>query len=813
MTLKNCDDENKINLLNDTNPKKESLKLTSMYLIIGTAWIYFSDRVVLLFTDNPRTIYLISLYKGWFYIFITAFIFYYVIKNQFEKYTIALRNNLNAYDEISNLTVKLDKLKKDYNIYEDKLKDMQQFFDLSIKGSENGIWRWDIRDNKYYTSILTKPQFGYSEEYQNQVNTIEKWREHIHKDDLKYSIERFEKVLNSGDEIYENALRVRTRSGDYRWIVTSGKILRDDSGKPIAIGGSHLDITEKLQLEEDYRKQENYLNVLLNDISLIVINCDIEGKIQSINKFAQKFLGYDEFELIGKDIRYLIPDEENKRAVEQFIPLILEGVTIKDTETELLTKENVKKTVLWSNTYSYDEYGKISDIILIGSDITQRKEMEKQLYNLAYYDQLTGLPNVYKLQKDIHKFIEKAIHDDLEIVFVYSDIDDFNIINEIYGHSEGDKLLVDISKKITALFPFENYIYRFGGDEYVIILLLNSKERKNKLEDKINEVLKYSNEAHSMLHREYNISFSAGVAFYPMQGRDYEDLLKKADLALNHAKKYGKGRTVVYFDELDLKIKETVQLNEDLKLAINRNEFFLLYQPQIDLKTMKIFGAEALIRWKRPRYGIESPLYFIPHAEKTGDIIKIDCWVIEEALKEINQLSSIGLNDIKISINISGNLISNLEELKSIISCLSSKYEFKNTCFEITETSLIENLESSYEAIETIKNVDGKVALDDFGVGYSSLSYLQVLSIDLLKIDKSFVELIDKNIEDRKIMEMIVRLSHELGMEVLAEGIETKEQLEQIKEIGCDYAQGYYFYKPMPKEEFEELMRKQLNIY
>jgi EAL domain-containing protein (putative c-di-GMP-specific phosphodiesterase class I) len=299
------------------------------------------------------------------------------------------------------------------------------------------------------------------------------------------------------------------------------------------------------------------------------------------------------------------------------------------------------------------------------------------------------------------------------------------------------------------------------------------------------------------------------VSIYPFQAKNYEELLKKADLALNHAKKYGKKRTVVYFDDLDKGVKELVELEENLKVAFKNNEFFLLYQPQIDLKTMGIIGGEALIRWNSPGRGIESPPYFIPHAEKTGEIVKIDSWVIKQALMEVDKLSSRGLEDFKILINISGKTLNNLDYLKKLISELSIVYDFSKTFFEITETNLIEDLESSREALEIIKKANGRIALDDFGVGYSSLSYLKVLAIDMIKIDKSFIDSIDIDIQNKKILSMIVNLSHELGMKVLAEGVETKEQLNHIIEVGCDYAQGYYFYKPLSVEEFEKILWEQ----
>ncbi|HOK63250.1 MAG TPA: EAL domain-containing protein, partial [Soehngenia sp.] len=801
--------DNNINLTEKLDPKKKSLKLATIYLVMGIVWIFSSDKIASLLTDNPNNLYLISLYKGWVYMFATAIIFYFILKRQFEMYKDAIVKVNGAYDDISILKQKLEDVKSEYEIYEEKLKEVEQRFELSIKGSNHGIWSWDVEKNVYFTSLLAKPQFGYSEEYQETVNTIEKWREHIHNEDLSYALYKLDKTLLNSDGIYENALRIRTAKGNYRWIVTTGKVQYNECGKPIAIAGSHIDITEKLQLEEDLKMERKLLEVILNDIPIVVIRCDSQGKIITVNKYFNELFKFEEDEFIGKSILNLVADDPNRLKATNIISDIVSGKKIKDMEIELITKDNQKKTIIWSNSFLLNEENRVKDILFIGGNITERKEMENQLYNLAYYDQLTGLPNKYKLEKDMEEFVKKSRDENIELVFVYADIDDFNLVNEIYGHSEGDKLLREIANTVSGFFPYDNFLYRFGGDEYVIVLILHKEEQKSKLGDKIKEITKYSDAIQKILHNEFKVNFSAGVSIYPTQAENYEDLLKKADLALNHAKNYGKNRTVVYFDELDKGVKELVELEEDLKVAIENNEFFLLYQPQIDLKTMKIVGGEALLRWNRPRHGVESPLYFIPHAEKTGEIIKIDSWVIKEALMEVDKLLSLGLYDFKISINISGNIVNNLEYLKKLISELSIVYDFSKTYFEITETSLIENLESSCEALKAIKEANGKIALDDFGVGYSSLSYLQVLSIDMIKIDKSFVDSIDINPENKKILSMIINLSHELGMKVLAEGVETKEQLNNIIEMGCDYAQGYYFYKPLYVAEFERILLEQ----
>jgi len=453
-------DDNNINLTEKLDPKKKSLKLATIYLVMGIVWIFSSDKIASLLTDNPNNLYLISLYKGWVYMFATAIIFYFILKRQFEMYKDAIVKVNGAYDDISILKQKLEDVKSEYEIYEEKLKEVEQRFELSIKGSNHGIWSWDVEKNVYFTSLLAKPQFGYSEEYQETVNTIEKWREHIHNEDLSYALYKLDKTLLNSDGIYENALRIRTAKGNYRWIVTTGKVQYNECGKPIAIAGSHIDITEKLQLEEDLKMERKLLEVILNDIPIVVIRCDSQGKIITVNKYFNELFKFEEDEFIGKSILNLVADDPNRLKATNIISDIVSGKKIKDMEIELITKDNQKKTIIWSNSFLLNEENRVKDILFIGGNITERKEMENQLYNLAYYDQLTGLPNKYKLEKDMEEFVKKSRDENIELVFVYADIDDFNLVNEIYGHSEGDKLLREIANTVSGFFPYDNFLYR-----------------------------------------------------------------------------------------------------------------------------------------------------------------------------------------------------------------------------------------------------------------------------------------------------------------------------------------------------------------
>ncbi|TJX67925.1 PAS domain S-box protein [Soehngenia saccharolytica] len=453
MTNLDFNEKNRIDLTENLDPKKRSFKLALIYFAIGVVWIFFSDKIASLFTDNPQTLYLISLYKGWVYMLVTALIFYFILKRQFEMYRHAVLEVKSAYGDISDLENKIEHVKSEYKMYEDKLREMEQKFELSIKGSNYGIWNWDIQKDIYFTSLLAKPQFGYSEEYQEKINTIEKWRTHIHEEDLSYSLHKFDKMLLDSDGVYENALRVRTAKGDYRWIVTTGKVKYNEYGKPIAIGGSHIDITEKLQLEEDLKMERKLLDIILNDIPIVVIRCDSQGKIISVNKFFKELFKFEEEEFIGISILNLVADDTNKTMLNDLISDTISGNKINDMEIELITKDKQKKTIIWSSSFLFDEENRVRDIIFIGGNITERKEMENQLYDLAYYDQLTGLSNKYKLEKDMIELQRKAQNENLEIVFVYADIDNFNLVNQIYGHSAGDRLLVDIADRIFGLFP------------------------------------------------------------------------------------------------------------------------------------------------------------------------------------------------------------------------------------------------------------------------------------------------------------------------------------------------------------------------
>lgn len=449
-----------------------------------------------------------------------------------------------------------------------------------------------------------------------------------------------------------------------------------------------------------------------------------------------------------------------------------------------------------------------SPIYAAGShtDITEEKKMEKKLYNLAYYDRLTKLPNKYFLQKYVEEKIKELKGKRSNIFMIYLDIDNFRNINETMGHFAGDQLIERISRIIKSYIEGDNLVTRMGGDEFVLVLL---DSNIYEIREVLGKIVRDINEPWNFNDHSFFVTISAGISMYPDHGGDFESLYQNADIALSHVKENGKNNYSFFTKEMTDKAWKHIEMDKDLKIALEKDEFQLYYQPQINLRTNQIMGAEALIRWLHPKKGYIAPVEFIPFAEKVGYIHQISKWVLEEACKQKSRWKEEGYNPIKISVNLSGAMLT-FKSLAENTGSVLEIYEIEDNGieFEVTETSVIGEVDKSIYILNQLKNLNMTIALDDFGTGYSSLTYLKELPIDLLKIDRKFVSDIGKSEKESSILKYIIELAHTLDLKVLAEGVETKEQLDFLKENNCDFVQGYYFYKPMTASEIEKLFNK-----
>lgn len=434
------------------------------------------------------------------------------------------------------------------------------------------------------------------------------------------------------------------------------------------------------------------------------------------------------------------------------------------------------------------------------------KRSEERNKKLAYTDYLTDLPNRVAFSEKL-EHIMTTIRKEEIVAVMYIDLDNFKNINDVLGHSYGDELLIDVTDRIRQVMDENDYLSRFGGDEFVI--LTQNIENVDEYEEKIRKVQKVFSYPYILALREFFVTTSIGVAFVPKDGNTTQTIMKNVDAAMYMAKSLGKN-TYCYYDEaINNRLLEKMELQSELRNALNENQFVVYYQAQMDLEQDKIVGFEALIRWAHPERGIISPAGFVEVAEETGLIVPIGKWVLLEACRQLKKWNDEGFTDINVAVNLSArqfkdaDLIQNVEEAIAETNINPQHLEF-----EITESIALEDIEYSISVIRKLKDMGLKFSLDDFGTGYSSMNYLKHLPVNNLKIDKSFLDTVMENRNDQTIVSTIIRLAQTLDLVVIAEGVENDDQAVFLKNAHCDKAQGYLYSKPIPKEDASTLLKK-----
>ncbi len=425
-------------------------------------------------------------------------------------------------------------------------------------------------------------------------------------------------------------------------------------------------------------------------------------------------------------------------------------------------------------------------------------ESEEMLQHLAYHDPLTGLPNRLALFELAGKELLETGETRAALLFV--DIDNFKYVNDTMGHAFGDRLIQHAGQRLEEIIGERGGIYRFGGDEFIVLLAM-SREEADEAAAEILSAFKETVDVDGSLLR---ISMSIGMSLYPEHGKDIEELLKYADIAMFQAKSAGKGSYVVFESWLTDSFSERMRIENRLYAAMENNEFHLVYQPQVDPAGKRVTGLEALVRWNSPELGQVSPVRFIKVAEDTHFIIPLGAWILEEACRYLESLHDKGFPELTMSVNISMPQLLQTDFYELVLETLaSSGLSPKDLELELTETVLLKSYDHVLPKLAALRGIQVKIALDDFGTGYSSLSYLTNLPITTLKIDKSFIDLLSTDDPQGSLVEEIIRIGRRMNLTVVAEGVETRDQLDRLTEQGCDRIQGYYFSRPLPPEELE----------
>lgn len=450
----------------------------------------------------------------------------------------------------------------------------------------------------------------------------------------------------------------------------------------------------------------------------------------------------------------------------------------------------------------------ITSLVLYGlyDYMLKHKEMTKKIHHMAYHDFLTGIPNRYMLDDYLYHLIEGCKQNNQQLAILFLDLDQFKFINDSKGHSAGDLLLQYVTNRLTKVLRKKDLLSRQGGDEFIILLEDIDSSEVRKMAEKIIELFK---KPFHLFNEEIYTTTSIGISMYPVDGMDKETLFIKADKALYLAKKRGKNNYQFFVHQQEELVNRKTKLELGLRRAIETQEFVLYYQPKVELKSGKIYGMEALLRWEHPELGLVPPTEFIPIAEETGMIIQLGKWVLNEASRQNKLWQSKGFH-IKMAVNVSVSQFEESNFVETVKEVLhTNQLQSKYLVLEITE-SVMQNIDQSSGLFQQLKEIGVEIAIDDFGTGYSSLSVLNNLPIDIVKIDKSFVDEIFTKESTQTLIKIIIELGKNFDFELVAEGIENSHQAEFLRGNGCHYGQGYYFSKPLSIGDAEGLLTKRV---
>jgi diguanylate cyclase (GGDEF)-like protein len=557
----------------------------------------------------------------------------------------------------------------------------------------------------------------------------------------------------------------------------------------------------KNELEKSFIKQE----ALLNASQEGVISFTPEGSIDQINKTALLFLNQT-----LEQSKNLSPRSTLKALLGK---IASRGNIVKEIRLSKLSKSKKIKGKFQTTTGLHYEYSIVPELlenVILGSifsfrDISDIQNNQNLLKYQAYHDDLTGLPNRNNILNTIEHALPLAKRNKQQCAILFIDLDDFKKINDTAGHDEGDRFLVEVSKRLKSVLRESDTLGRLGGDEFII--LLENISTSKQISEVHNRALSALNNPFLIDKTPYVVSCSIGISTYPRDGCKSEELVRKADMAMYQAKKSGKNRFHYFDDNLERLVIHRVKTEESLRAAIKKNQFVLHYQPKIELAndSEKLVGFEALIRWKRDDGSLTYPDKFITLAEENGLIRSLTKWVIAEACRQINNWENTPLSGMPISVNISAIDIADGDFVESTLSILKENNTLGQLIeLELTESVFFDDINNVNSKLEILRNHNLKLSLDDFGTGYSSFSYLKDLQIDYLKIDKSFILGMSKNKRSLAIVKSIIDIGQNLGLSVIAEGVETIDDKKILIEAGCHMAQGYLYGHPAPASELIE---------
>ena len=639
------------------------------------------------------------------------------------------------------------------------------------------------------------------------------WMAHIHPDDRKRVID--DEEFNGRREIGAETVseyRMRTREGREVWIRDEGVVIGNEVNEPVLYRGFMIDISAQKAAELALRESEEQTRLIIETASQAYVAIDASGVIIDWNAQAEETFGWSRKEALGQPLENRMIPIAQRAAHRAGLARYLatgEGRLIgKRMELTALHRDGhefLAELTIWP--VGSGDTIRFSALI---HDITLRKQLELQLQHQAFHDSLTGLANRALFRDRVAHALARQARSQGAVSVLFSDLDDFKTVNDSLGHDAGDQLLVAVAERLRAVMRPEDTTARFGGDEFAILLEDTTEEGTRRAAERILEALRSPFEFQG---RQVVMHASIGASITADGSTEPDDLLRQADLAMYTAKTSGKGRFAFYEPQMHAAAVTRMELKADLEQAIADNEFELHYQPIVDLRSGHVSGLEALVRWRHAERGLVLPVEFIPIAEETGLIVPLGRWVIGTACQQLadwdraGRLASPRHDRLSMWVNMSARQLQEPDFLGTVAAALqSSGIQADRLTLEITESGLMADIDQSAATLHQLRALGVRLAIDDFGTGYSSLSYLERLPVEVLKIDRSFTAAIGNGRDVPVLVRSIVKLGQTLHMEVLAEGIETAEQLARLRAIDCRLGQGFHFSPALPADEVIELL-------
>ncbi|RMQ41885.1 Histidine kinase [Pseudomonas cichorii] len=694
------------------------------------------------------------------------------------------------------------------------LKELRDRLELALGSAQMGTWDWHIPSDILHASAQAAQLHGMQAEPFR--DTLHIFFTDVPVEERNRMRQAYQAMLDSQHDSFNITYRLQLKNGAPRLLEGRARLYRDDNGAPLKLSGTLLDITQQHARSALLASEEKFAKAFHSSPDSITITELESGRYVEVNDGFCRLTGFTSQEVLGRTAYeaglWVEPDQ-----LQQLVEQLRDAGQIHHMEMNGRHKNGTPLVLdVSAECITLDA---TACLLVTARDISQLKHAQAQVQHLAYHDPLTNLPNRAMLMERLSQQLVQLKQDNLRGALLFLDLDHFKHINDSLGHPMGDCVLTIVTARLEASVRLEDTVARLGGDEFVVLvgdLQGTRHEVATQVQELANNLRKLLAEPMFIDRQRLQVTPSIGIALIPDHGSNPADILKRADIALYRAKDSGRNAAQLFHRSMQKAASQRLRMENDLRMALTRNELHLYYQAQVNTLSGKIIGAEALLRWQHSDYGLLAPTQFIHILEESGMILEVGGWALEEGCKVGGQLLQQGLiplNEFLLGVNISPRQFRQTDFVEQVESCLK-RYRLPATMLklEITEGIVIQNLDDTIAKMLRLKKIGVSFAMDDFGTGYSSLTYLKRLPVDVLKIDQSFVHDATTDPNDAEIIRAIVAMAQSLNLNVIAEGVETVEQLAFLEQLDCHTYQGYLFSEPVKISEFEALLHRERRL-